>query len=152
MQAEVDMSGRVEETTRPTVLALSDGLTFSIRIAAGQKRILLHELRGHKPHWGETQVNVSIFSVLLYLLLKDNIEQLNLVMVDPEYPGHEPDIKDRVMTLCRRQGIVVYKDQIAFGSVRKRSPAHKLALRVYQGYMPPDRIITAEDVLRELGK
>lgn len=152
MQADVDMSGRIEETNKPTVLALADGINICISISAKEKRSAIEVLKRRKLKRKRRLIPVRVFSTLLFLLLRDHIEKLDLVVVDLEYPGHEPDIKDWVMTLCRRDGIVVHRDQIVFEQVRKKSPAHELAYRTFKGRIRPDRKVTAEDVLRLIGK
>jgi len=152
MQADLDMSGRIEETSRPTVLALANGLTASIRITAREKRKVLNALRQHRSQWSRTLVNVYVFSVLVYLVLRDHIEKMSLVIIDLEYSGYEAVIKNRVLTLCRRQGVTVYKDQITFHRVGKKSPAHILAFKVYKRLVEPDQVVTADDVLAEFGE
>ena len=96
--------------------------------------------------------HVLIYSTLLYLLLKDYMEKLDRVVIDREYTGHEALIKDRVMALCGRRGVSVNRDQVVFDWVGKKSPAHKLAYRAYKGVMKPDRLISASEVLAELGE
>ena len=104
------------------------------------------------PHWSRRLIHVRLFSTLLYLLLYDHLERLALVTVDPEYPGHERDIKDWVLTLCRRRGLKVFADQVTFRRVGKKSPAHYLAYGVFKGRRKPDRMITTQDILAELGQ
>jgi len=90
--------------------------------------------------------------VLLYLLLRDHLEGLALAIIDPEYPGFEPVIKNRILTLCLRQGVKVYKDHLTFQLVGKKSPAHDLAIKVFKGKALPDQEISAEEVLAEFGE
>ena len=143
------MSGRVEETTRPTALAMANGINFSIRISARQKRELIQKLKKQKPYLSKATIHVLVFSTLLFLLLKDHIEKLEVAIVDPEYEGHEASIKTRVLTLLRRQGLKVDKSQLAFQRVTKKSPSHSLAYRVFKRMSPADKVVTAEDVLRQ---
>ena len=150
MYADVDMSGRIEETNRPTALGLANGLQYSILISAREKRLAIATLGHVYPHWKRRLIHVRLFSTTLYMLLQNHIKQVELVTVDPEYPGHERDIKDWVITLCRRQGLRVFADQITFRNVGKKSPAHHLAYGVYKGQYQPDQVITAKDVLAEL--
>jgi hypothetical protein len=89
MQIEVDMSGRIEETNRPTVLALANGLSFSIRITAREKRLAIARLEQQKPELSRRLIHVLLFSNLLFLLLKDHMGKLDLVEIDPEYQGYE---------------------------------------------------------------
>ncbi len=152
MQVEIDQSGKIEWTQKPTVLALSNDMRFSILIPANEKRKILLALRQRRSRWSRTFINVSVFSTLLYLLLKDHIGKLSFIVIDPEYQGHEPMIKDRIMTLCRRKGIEVHKDQLTFQRVGKKSPAHNLAIKVFRGKVPPDREISAKEVLAEFGQ
>lgn len=73
-----------------------------------------------------------MFSVLLYLLLQDHITKLDTVIIDTEYTGYEAVIKNRVLTLCRRQGMKVFADQITFQQVEKKSLAHIAAIAVLE--------------------
>lgn len=157
MQVQVDQSGKVNETNRPTALAMANGMDFSIRISAREKRKVVEELRRRRPGWKSKQIYLRMFATLLYLLLKDDIERMGRVIVDTEFSGAENqrDIKDWVLTLLRRQGIRVYRQQLVFQQIhrgKKEPPAHKLAWRVFKGYVKPDKIITAEDVLGEFSK
>lgn len=150
IEVDIDMSGRIEETTRPTVLALANGKSRCIQINASEKRIVLDSLRKMKPHWSRTYVNVIVFSILICLLFEDRSQEIGYIVIDPEYEGHDAIIKDRVMNHFRRLGIVIRRDQIDFRRVGKRSPAHDLAIRVFRGKSAPDREISARDVLAEL--
>lgn len=152
MQVEVDQSGRNDKTDKDTVLAMANARSYSILISASEKRRVLASLRKLKPRWSRSYINVTVFATLVYLLLRDHIEKLEVVAIDQEYPGHEPLIKDWVMRMCRRQGIAIHKDQIYFDQVGKKSPAHKLAWGVYNKHIKPDKVVTADDVLREFGE
>jgi hypothetical protein len=152
MQAEVDMSGRIEETNRPTALALANDLSDSILISARDKRIVIEALKKMKPERERKQIHILIFSTLLYLLLRDQLAKEGVVLIDSEYPGYEAVIKNRVMSLCHNEGIHVDKDRISFGQVGKKSAAHMLAYSIYRGNMRPDRTILPEDILRVFRK
>jgi hypothetical protein len=152
MQADVDMSGRIEETNRPTALAMANGVAVSIFMSAKDKRRIIEALRQRKPARERKFIHIRVFSTLLFLLLERDIEKLATVIVDPEYPGYEADIKDWGLTLCRRHGIPVHRDQIVFRRVGKKSPAHRLAYRTFRGKIQPTQRVAAEDVLRLTGK
>ena len=152
MHVEIDQSGRIEETNRPTAIALANGVTASVRIAASEKRKALLALRLAKPQWSRRLIRVYVFSVLLYLLLRDHLEGLTLATIDTEYPGYEPVIKNRVLTLGWRDGLKIQKDRLAFRQIGKKSPAHKVAYRVYKGFEKPGRVISAADILAEFGE
>jgi hypothetical protein len=152
MQADVDMSGRIEETNRPTALALANGVTVCVWISGRDKWAVIEALQKDKPERERKFIHVRVFSTLLFLLLKDHIRKLSQVRIDLEYVGHEPDIKDWVMTLCRRAGIAVHRDQITFGQIGKKSPAHTVAYEAFKGISRPGKIVTAEELLGILKK
>lgn len=152
MQVEVDQSGKVEQTNKVTVLAFANGVERSILISASQKRKVLAVLKKRRPQWSTRLTIVYVFSVLVYLLVKDHMEKLSLIIIDKEYPGHEAVIKNRILTLCRRRGIVIHKDQIVFANIGKKSPAHKLAWKAYNRLVDPDQVLSAHDVLTEFGE
>ena len=151
MQAEVDQSGRIDQTNRPTVLAISDGISLSILISARDKQAVLVALRRIKPKWSTAAIHIHVFSALLHLLLCDVLSRMDLVIIDPEFPGHEALIKDRLLTLCRGKGVTVHNDQITFHRIGRKSPAHSLAWQVYTGLSDPDRVISLQDVMAEFG-
>jgi hypothetical protein len=149
MQAEVDQSGKFEWTQKATVLALANGTRFTIRISAREKRLIQQELKRRKPEWSKNLVKVYVFSVLVYLLLRDRMAMLDRVIIDTEYTGYEAVIKNRILSLCRRQGMKVFADQIVFQQVGKKSPAHKAAIAVFRAEVEPDKEVRAADVLAE---
>jgi hypothetical protein len=77
---------------------------------------------------------------------------IDSVVIDPEYEGYEAIIKEWIMTLCHREGIVVYREQVTFHRVGKKSPAHELAYRTFKKRLIADQIIRAEDILRKFGE
>lgn len=48
MQIEIDQSGKIEDTSKDTVLALSNGTQFSIKISRNIKRELQNIFRKNK--------------------------------------------------------------------------------------------------------
>ena len=147
MQADIDMSGRIEETNRPTAIALANGISSCVLITAAEKRKVIRTLKKQQPERDVNLLHIFVFTVLLYYLVQPFMKRLTQVRIDLEYPGHDAVIKNRVLTLCRNAGIEVEKDQITIGQVGKKSPAHKLAYSVYLKKRKPDQVITAEDVL-----
>lgn len=151
MHAEVDQSGRIEETNKDTVLALANGIHYSIRISAKSKRTCLNELSRRRG--GKKRVlYILIFATMLYLLLKRKINNLSSIVVDEKFPGHGQAIKTHVLNLFRREGIMVSPDAISFHRIGKKSPAHDLAIKVYRGKAEPDWDISAGELLREFRK
>ncbi|OGM60249.1 hypothetical protein A2892_04720 [Candidatus Woesebacteria bacterium RIFCSPLOWO2_01_FULL_39_10b] len=148
MRVEVDQSGRIEETNKPTVVAFSNNIQFSIYVSAFEKRKILGELRGRKPKWSRTTINVFVFLVLLVILLEKYVKKELLVYIDKEYPGYEAIIKNRLLTFLNRKSQRVTVGQINFVSVGKKSPAHSLAITVYRSRKKSDKILTSGEILR----
>lgn len=144
---EVDQSGRIEFTKEDTVLAFSDGVSFSVLIPASVKRACVRKLR-ERGLSGPT-FYVQLFATGLFFLLKDHIESLSQVCIDVEYLGKEAQIKEHLINLLRRAGHRVESDQIQFRWVGKKSAAHVLALETLRGDKRPDLTLGQEDLLGE---
>ena len=97
MHVEVDQSGKIGDTSVPTVLAFSDGENYAILIPASVKRKCLLALRERGK--SGTTLYLRLFSTGLFLLLKDRLNQFSLVTIDVEYPGHSGKIKDQIVNL-----------------------------------------------------
>ena len=147
MHADIDMSGRIEETNRATAVGLANGVSFCVYLSGAEKRKVIAILKQRYPDRNITLIHVFIFTVLLYYVLQPRIEDLSLVTIDLEYMGHDALIKNRVLTLLRNAGLRVEKEQLSIAQVGKKSPSHELAYGVYAGKKKPDRILTAADVL-----
>jgi hypothetical protein len=147
MHADVDMSGRIEETNKPTAVGLANGISFSVLLTSVEKRKVLAILKQRYPERDINILHIFVFTVLLYYLLEQYIEKLSLVRIDLEYPGHDALIKNRVLTLLKNAGLEVEKDQFTIAQVGKKSPSHEVAYGVFAKKKAPGRVITAADVL-----
>lgn len=110
MQVEVDQSGKIEWTQKPTVLAFANGKHFSIFLSAQAKRAILKEVANRRPNRSRTMHRLLVFATLLYILLKDHVDNINLVKLDIEYTEHEATIREHVLNLFRRRKRVVNPD------------------------------------------
>jgi len=142
---EVDQSIKVENTRRPTVLALSDEVTYALLIPARVKRRALAYLREQgKPAKIAT---LRVFAAGLFLLLRDFVGSVEQVTIDVEYAGHEADIRSMLLALFRKAGQEIESETITFARIGKRSRAHHLALSVGRGKRPPDQRVKADELL-----
>ena len=89
--------------------------------------------------------------IVLYLLLRDRIAHLSQIVIDPELVGHETTIKEHVLNLFRQKGLKVDPQMMYVWRVGKKSPAHSLAWRVFNGLLEPNRKITTKEILAEFG-
>ncbi len=63
------------------------------------------------------------------------------------WEGRDAQIKQHLLHLLRRNGYVVRSEQISFGLIGKKSPAHELAIAVFRKEIQPNLILTVEDLL-----
>ena len=144
MHIEIDQSGKIEDTSHDTVVAYSNGKQKSLLIKAEEKRILQQVFReAGKPH----MFAVKTFAVLVYLLVRDDLEEIEQLTIDREYVGYEWLIKQVVLQIVRRRGGALKKEEGMFWSVGKQSRAHVRAIAVYRGNQTPDVVVKAQDVL-----
>ncbi len=148
MDVEVDQSAKIEQTDKDTVLALSNDISYAIRIPARVKREAIAWLR-FKGLRGR-RLYMLLFAAALHMLLREQLDRVERVILDVEYEGHERDIKLILLDLLWRDLGVWPADKITFGHIGKRSPAHKKALAVYRGNVEADRVVTVSELLGPL--
>jgi hypothetical protein len=135
-----------------TVLAFSNGESFTVMIPKQVKQICLRELRSRQI--AATDIYLRMFAVGLYFLLQSHLHKLDLVVVDREYPGQEQKIKQQLYNLLRRRGQKPRHSQLVFGylylAILAKNPMHNFSAWVsHRGTQKADLILTVEDVLRE---
>lgn len=143
--SEVDQSGRIEFTKEDTVLALSDGVGYTILIPSIVKRSCVRALR-RRGFSGPT-FYIQLFAVALFFLLKGQMEGHPQIAIDVEYEGKEAQIKEHLLNLLHRDGVSVERDQITFRHIGKKSPAHMLSLDTLRGRKEASRTLTEADLL-----
>ncbi|OGO41462.1 MAG: hypothetical protein A2Z04_06900 [Chloroflexi bacterium RBG_16_57_9] len=146
-QVEVDQSGKIEDTRNATVVAFSDGIHGAVLIPTRVKRECIAILRATGK--ARPTILAHLFATVLYLLLRDHVQDMALVVIDVEYVGHNREIKQHLLNLLRRGGHPVSADQISFRHIGKKSPAHRLAIETLRGKRAPDRRVTLEELLAE---
>jgi len=145
---QVDQSNKIERSG-DTVLALSNDKDYTIHIPAREKReamgVLVQRRKGERRKWAILQ----LFAVALYYLIRE-LPPGERVTIDIEYTGHEDNIKSTLLSLLWRDDPDFGVENITFGYVGKRSPAHKKALAVYHGKTKADRTLKADDLLKQI--
>lgn len=137
MRIEVDQSGKIERTQSNTVLAFSNDTEFAVIVLAVEKRECLRRWR-QQGKSGKV-LYPKLFVAALFLLLKNHLRQSSLVVIDPEYPGHEQDIRAQLLRHIRRHIPQFPADRIVFRQIGKQSRAHKKAPGVFRGLEPANR-------------
>ena len=112
MRVEVDQSGKIGDTKVPTVLAFANDESFAVLIPATVKRECVRVLRTRfrSPH----QLYMRLFAAALFLLIEKHLAQIDSIVIDVEYTGHEGSIKDMLLRYVRGAMPTFSKEQIAF--------------------------------------
>lgn len=143
MKVQIDQSNKIEQTQKDTVIALSNGVKFTVLIRAKDKRVIQNEfrLRGEPRNF-----IVFTFSALLVFLL-GKVKPAVEVIVDREYKEKEDIIREKLILYSKRLAHDFDRSQITFKLVGKGSPAHKLAGKVAARKQNPDWRISAEEMM-----
>lgn len=141
---KIDQSGKVEHTSKTTVVCLANGKCLTVKISAVQKQRLIATMK--ELEYPKHFYIYKIFATFIFILLKQ--EGIKRVIIDKEYPGHESVIKDTLIYLFAKNNLNL--PEIEFGLVGKKVQAHIKGLRTYQGREKPTIIVTARSVLELL--
>lgn len=144
---EVDLSAKVEQWSKNTAIAFSDGIQGSILIESSIKRAARDWLRAWHPNRSKAFYRYSLLTAFVYLLVKPHLQQIEHVVIDKDYPGakNEGLIKDVLLGLLHREDPSLRGEFISFQEVRG-SAADILARRVYLGDKKADRKIAIKDI------
>src|SRR5262245_27491974 len=121
---QIDQSGKIEQTHQDTILCLSNGDWFAVKVSATTKRQLQEIFRRN----GQIRNYILFtFAAGIALLLKLN-PKVRSVTIDQEYLGKEPIIKQLVLSMLetpKREGPAIH-----FGFVGKSALAHHRAYAI----------------------
>lgn len=145
MTLEIDQSGKVEYTSKNTVLADSSGQSIIFKAVDKRNLQKIFRLAG-KPNAFVYQT----FTALLILLMEFHKEQLNecVFIIDGEYPGWEEKIRSGIILASLRRNLNLSPGQIRFGLIGRKSPAHGNAYNIFKGKKKADKIIKLQEVLK----
>ncbi len=145
MTYEIDQSGKIEQTSKNTIICLSNRIIDTVFISAKVKRQLQEIFR--RSGMIRNFIYFS-FCALIVLILKRN-KKIGKVVIDKEYYGHESAIKEIILEmLTGRKPIPV----ISFTQIGKQSNAHKHAHEVAIKKSKPKKIITFKEIFNLIKK
>lgn len=149
MRIEIDQSGKIEDTSKNTIITFSNNKFKSIFISAKDKR----EIQKFFRRIGKPIIFVyRTFAILIFLLIKNNLKEINEIIIDEEYPGKSPLIKNFLFQEIRKFSPLFSKQDIAFHCIGKKSRAHFLAYGVAIGKRKADIEVGAREILRIVAK
>lgn len=143
---QIDQSGKIEDTAKPTVIGYSDGSQRAVIVPAKVKRQLQEEFRS----LGLTKLFIyHVFAVGLYFLIKD-FRQKQQIVIDLEYPEKDKIIRDMLTRLSYSHGKPEH--DISFSRIGNRPKAHYAAKDVFDGKKNADYKVTFAGAVRALKK
>ena len=149
MRIEIDQSGKIEDTNKNTVIAFSNSKSKSIFISAKDKR----EIQKFFREIGKPRIFIyKTFAILIFLLIKNNLKEINEIIIDEEYPGKENLIKNYLLQEIRKTRLNFCPDDILFRQIGKKSGAHSACYLAYIGEISPNKKIKARELLKILFK
>lgn len=145
MNIEIDQSGKIENTNVDTLIAYANHKQRSILLPAEEKRIIQRIYRdAGKPH----MFVYRTFALLIFLLIRDCLEQIQGITIDDEYPGWHFLIKNFLLQQIRTVAPDFDKHSINFQCIGKKSPAHHKAYTTFTKKQTPDMVARYYDIAR----
>lgn len=128
MVIEIDQSGKIEDTHHDTVVALSNGIKYAIKIKAKTKRRLQES---HRQVGQPNTFVINVFSTMIYLLIRNHLKMIDYIVIDREYRGKDQLIKD-ILNKQLETNNKINDLGFIFKEVGKNSGAHKKAISVFR--------------------
>jgi hypothetical protein len=147
MKIEVDTSSRLDKSG-DTVFSFSNDIQKAILIKQTVRNECLEKLTGKK-----LKKELRLFAACIYLLIKDCLDEIEEIVIDKEYPGHEEEIRWILLNMLK--GGLSHSEQritIRFEKIGKKSSAHEVAWKTFRKERNPDRIITLREIFSALLK
>ena len=136
---QIDQSGKIENTEKPTVIAISNHTTLTIIIPAKVKRQFQEICR----HRGLTRLYVYVLFAIGVNLLLTKLKTRSKITIDTEYPGRKRLIKDLIEIFMGKQKI-----SFDFARVGNKPKVHYAAHDVYTKKKPADKTISLEEIVK----
>ena len=151
----IDISGQIHNKWgNPTVLAIvSDDheTKCSIRIEAAEKKVLrkvfIRKEKTKKSQKHNSRVIALIFAYMIFRLIDMNYQNIEKVIICPDHRPKE-SVYRFLLQISSKHGYPILSDdiEIKFRNIKKRSGAHKYALKVLRKHKVADIVIKKKDV------
>lgn len=143
MPYEVDQSGKIEATSKNTILCLSNDQWAAVKIDAKIKRQLQEIFRRN----GQPR-NFVLFTFCAGLaILFEHVTDIHKVTVDQEYYGKEAIIKNIVPKMLNQKTRLL---EIYFGRIGKRALAHHRAYAVAIGKLKASYTVGLDEMISKI--
>jgi hypothetical protein len=149
MRIEIDQSGKIENTSKHTIIAFSNHKFRSILMSAKEKREVQKVFR----NIGKPRLFVyRLFAIMIFLLVREHIKEIREIIIDTEYPGNEALIKNFILHEVWKIEPDFPRQGILFQQIGKKSRAHFLAYGIAIGKKKADREVNAKEALKMIVK
>lgn len=137
----VDISAKIENWEKPSVIAVSNGHSRALVISAEVKQAAARLLSGSEPP------QYTLMALLSYIVIAPDIERLSSVILDQDYSG---DVAERIIRRLLLELLRRHRPKLKASAVRMQkvagSNADKLARAIYKGKLQANGEITLEDI------
>lgn len=141
MKIEIDLSGKVEDTAKDTVLAFCNGFSFTICLSSSTKKRLQNEFRLQ----GKGRLYVyKTFTALIVLLLEPYLTKIQQVYIDIEYFGKNDLLKDMIINYLQKLNLTI--PEIHFQRIGNAPKVHYIAYNTFLGKTSASRNISYEEI------
>ncbi len=146
----VDMSAKLEQWSKASAVAVSNGDTVVCFVSARVKQRLPKTLLNR---YSAKTVKYRAFAILVYIAIKGELLHIKQVVLDQDYTGNEAEVTVRnvLLSLLRKQNPDIPASFVRFQRVHG-SNADRLARDVYMGKRAPTRVICFSELEPILGK
>ncbi|MDP1743807.1 MAG: hypothetical protein Q8L51_03390, partial [Candidatus Amesbacteria bacterium] len=118
MSLQIDQSGKIEDTTKDTVIAFSNGTSESVFVSKKVKR----QVQEYFRKIGKPELFVDkTFSIVVYFLIC-NIKPIQKITIDLEYPGRDKFITTMILDLLKVNKKLIH--DINFARIGNKPKAH----------------------------
>ncbi len=149
MRIEIDQSWKIEKTNKPVVIAFSNSQTKGSVLVPQEVRKLAFAYL--EERFGRDKTNIiRVFAACIVILLRTYDLKTADLVIDREYPGYEPLLKNLVVAYGKKLGLVFDMEDISIQKVGKKSEAHWLAYDVFTRKKKVGRVIKLHDLLKVL--
>jgi hypothetical protein len=149
MNIEIDQSGKIEKTSKNTVIGFSNSVSKSLIIYAKDKQKLQELFREAGKH----RIFVyKVFAILIFILIKDYLDDIKEIAIDEEYPGKSNLIKGYLFQEIIRIDPNFSAENIVFKIIGKKSKAHYIAYGTAIKKRAADKVVSSKNILKFIVK
>ena len=138
MHISVDQSPRIENWTKNSAIAFSNGTQKVLIITSQLKREALALLL--KRGKTEDTAKWMIFAAGIFLLVRDDLSKIQKITIDQDFDARTMNnLCHWLWQKIKRSKPRFALDDIDFRSIKRKNPAHYLAYGVYTGLIKPNQ-------------